>query len=370
MSRGRDRVPALTGLRGIAALAVVFLHYSSYLLPDTGQAIDAVTGAVRRGYLWVDLFFLLSGFVLAHVYAEEFRPGPSKTSYAAYARSRFARIYPLHLVTLAVIAVLEASTHPAVRESFQVVRTKTALALNLVMLQSVGLDQNTSWNYPAWSLSAEWLTYLALPFWIPAALRLAPRTLGLGSLAGLGVLYGIERLFRGHLDVAGIYGVARCMIEAGCGVLVWRVYRSGAARSIASHPLSLALAFAGLAVLLHGWMLPDAAALPLHAALVLCAASAQGTWLRLLDAAALQRLGRVSFALYMVHAPLQALVQRTWVLAWGHDFGQGLPIATQFGVLVLVVGIALACATMIHHWVEEPARARLSPWAVAPRNGA
>ena len=81
MLRVRD-IPALTGLRGIAALWVVFFHL------EYGSAIPII----EKGYLGVDIFFILSGFILMHAYSG---PKSNKFGYTRFIKARIARVYPL-----------------------------------------------------------------------------------------------------------------------------------------------------------------------------------------------------------------------------------------------------------------------------------
>src|SRR5258705_5569923 len=92
MLRQRD-IPALTGLRGVAAFWVVLFHM------EWGSSIPII----EKGYLGVDVFFILSGFVLMHVYA-----GFETTDfdYVRFIKARIARIYPLHIFALLLLAVL------------------------------------------------------------------------------------------------------------------------------------------------------------------------------------------------------------------------------------------------------------------------
>src|ERR1700744_3320893 len=88
-----------TSLRGIAAVLVVAFHYA-VPLRHVGFDVNRYTLLVARGYLWVDLFFILSGFILCHVYANQL---VDIRSIASFFRARFARIYPLHIATLLLL---------------------------------------------------------------------------------------------------------------------------------------------------------------------------------------------------------------------------------------------------------------------------
>ncbi len=167
------QLPSLTSLRGLAALWVVLYHFSVQCFPN----LDATpyTHIIHKGYLAVDLFFMLSGFVMTHVYHRAFSESVTR-HYRGFFVARIARIYPLHvLILLLFVATAVASqwttgtaTIGSIRDiPLQGSESVSALVANLFMLQ--GLDAGKlSWNYPAWSISVEFMAYLLFPFALPA----------------------------------------------------------------------------------------------------------------------------------------------------------------------------------------------------------
>src|SRR5580700_567280 len=89
-----EQLASLTPLRGIAALWVVIFHFCWYF-PAVHP--ERYTGAVYKGYLAVDMFFVLSGFVITHVYKEGFARRVTGRRYRDFLKARVARIYPLHI---------------------------------------------------------------------------------------------------------------------------------------------------------------------------------------------------------------------------------------------------------------------------------
>src|SRR5215471_19407682 len=156
---GAHKYEALDGLRGIAALGVVLYH-----VDWVNHFSD--TQFVRNGFLFVDLFFILSGFVLASVYR-----GRISTPYQLrdFLLLRFFRIYPLHVAILAVFVLIEsckliltknglvASTGGAFSGS----RSLALLPYNVFLLQGAGFIHRFTWNVPSWSISSEAVAYLA-----------------------------------------------------------------------------------------------------------------------------------------------------------------------------------------------------------------
>ena len=141
-SNPSSQLPSLTSFRGIAALWVVFYHYNALYLSQ----LDAspYTHLIEKGYLAVDMFFMLSGFVLTHVYRETFSESIAQ-HYKGFLLSRVARLYPLHiLVLLLFVATVFTSRlmQYTVTGTFQTIplagpRSLTAFIANLFMLQGL-----------------------------------------------------------------------------------------------------------------------------------------------------------------------------------------------------------------------------------------
>lgn len=152
-----QRLPRLTSLRFFAAAAVVVNHCSNQI-----PALNSLRPHVGYGYTAVTFFFVLSGFVLTWGH------DPSGSIQAFY-RRRFARIWPLHVVTTLVAAVLmwslgESQDLPGL-----------ALAIPLLHAWAPSLETTFAYNGPSWSLACEAFFYAGFPALLPAARRLLPR---------------------------------------------------------------------------------------------------------------------------------------------------------------------------------------------------
>lgn len=123
-STSSQNIVALTGLRGLAAIWVLLYHVFGYHVFLLGL-----------GYAGVDIFFMLSGFILTHVYIADRQLG-TRRGYAHFLLVRLARIYPLHLFTLVVlimiVAVLPQYRELSARDAF----SATALAANFLLVQN------------------------------------------------------------------------------------------------------------------------------------------------------------------------------------------------------------------------------------------
>jgi len=138
----------LTTLRGIAALWVVVFHFSEIIAKFVSTDRSLL---LTKGYLMVDLFFIMSGFIIYHVYHESFISGISVSRFRQFIVARFARVYPLHFVTLLLIIVI---TVPMFGWD-PLFDNPRAIPTNLLLIHSFGIHKSFNWNVPSWSISAE-----------------------------------------------------------------------------------------------------------------------------------------------------------------------------------------------------------------------
>src|SRR5262249_32420651 len=157
-----------------------------FFLPQA--RLSTVVPLLGRAYLSVDLFFLLSGFVMAHVYGRLLGSN-WRVHWRHFAVARFARLYPLFAITTSVIVSLVALFHAPTKEvSF----SGWSLALQPIMLQQ--WYSGLSWNYPSWSISTEVEAYFFFVFF--AGLLLSgrhPRLVAaccIAVLTALGIIQG------------------------------------------------------------------------------------------------------------------------------------------------------------------------------------
>ena len=362
---GRPVISALTGLRAVAAVWVVLFHYRFDVLALL-PGLRPVRPLMDAGYLGVDVFFALSGFVLAYNYAESMRHwDPQETR--GFVRNRLARVWPVHALTLhldllqaAVVGTLgvTAGGHR---------RTVGAYVENLTMTHAWWNDR-PSFNAPAWSISAEWAAYLAAPLLFVALARVRrPVSAALGVVAvyaAMLTVFALWALPNGNVPHAGMLRLAT---EFTAGVLMWRVRR---ARPHWLGRLALPLALALVVVLLvvpgaaHGYWLAPALGL-----LVLCLALDAGPLARTLAGRPFVFWGEVSYSLYMTHVLLAPSLHALLPVPM---FEQA-SLLPRLLVLTAYAGVLALAAVAVHRWVEVPARRLLrtrrpagAPEAVAP----
>lgn len=142
----------LTGLRFYLAIWVVIYH--QYSLID----IAYLNEILKKGYLAVDFFFVLSGYILTHVYLNYYSQTPDLREIKGFIKKRFARVYPVHFFTLvgAILYYLLLNyvvKPPKELDYFQLIP-------QLFMLHAWGVIDAVHWNFPSWSISAEWFAYI------------------------------------------------------------------------------------------------------------------------------------------------------------------------------------------------------------------
>lgn len=145
----------LTGLRFFAAFWV-FLFHAEYQFKEFSFLF------FQKGYLGVDFFFILSGFILTYVYYDTFfRKEFDKTTMKKFLVKRLAKIYPSHLLTFIIIAFLLFTSKYLLHQDSIKIHPETILP-NLMLIHAWNVCEHISFNFPSWSISAEWFAYLAL----------------------------------------------------------------------------------------------------------------------------------------------------------------------------------------------------------------
>lgn len=347
---------ALTGIRGIAAWGVVLYHIRLSL---TAILPPELIGLMAKGYLAVDLFFILSGFVIWYNYAGRIAQGGWAET-RLFLWRRFARVWPLHAAILAAFMAFVALLVLTGRDAAGYPLAE--LPLHLLLVQNWGLTPDLTWNHPAWSISTEFAAYLLFPVLVLAARWDRMPGWALVLLAG-GVAALLHLLFaaRGYDglgdDIPGM-GLWRCLAGFTLGCLMCQLWQRW---SGLRHAATLAV-LAGIAIVLAGWGLglPETAFVPaLFLALLLALALGRGPLVSLLGGRVLTWLGEVSYSTYLAHFFLFIL----WKIAFV-DASLQLSWASLAGYLLLV----LAASAALYYALEKPAQRWLNRhpprWAV------
>ncbi|MBU6497203.1 MAG: acyltransferase [Rhodospirillales bacterium] len=372
-TEARCEIVPLTALRGLAAVSVVALHFTDWL--GDGWRARHDLGFVAHGYLWVDFFFMLSGFVLGLAHAERFRGGAPDGFYARFVVSRLARIYPLHLVTLLLILLAELAKYRltyAGEPPFSL-NTPASFLDHLLLIQAWGATQPATWNLPSWSISAEWGAYLAFPLF--ATLLWRPRAPILAAALGLALLAGLAAVIRlnGHPTLEQVIGAGalpRCLLDFAGGMLICRLHlaarrhRRPALTAIGSDA-SAFLALTAVALALQ-YGLYDPLVVALMAWLITALAANQGRARAALSLPPLRWLGLISYSIYLDHF----LILKIWKLVYQRVFHEQIGGLGALLAFLAVLGAVLAMAVVTWRFVERPGQRWVLSWAVPVRRSA
>jgi peptidoglycan/LPS O-acetylase OafA/YrhL len=348
----------LTGVRFVASIWVVLYHFQFMtfgLVPE----LHPVGFLFDSGYLAVDVFFVLSGYIIAHRYLGTL-PW-TRRDFRDFLVRRLARIYPLQLVTLLlaiamiVVAVSIGITVPS-PDNF----TVWGAIQDALLIRGWEPFPHQGWNFPAWSLSAEWFAYLLFPaialFVGVVRRRAAGLLLVLGGclvLEGVGALllpsfngmpHPLIRVLAGFVAGVAIFAMGAPKLRPGIlawiGVVALAVLITTAGR-IESDPVRAIVA------------------LVLSGAIVIGLAHGTGPAIRWFSSRPLEYGGRISYGIYMIHgivlmiggALLAVLVQQVpqeTFLQW--------PIVVRVGILLVPLVLVLVLGAALYHLVERPAQ--------------
>ena len=351
-------IRSLTGVRGVAAVWVLSFH----LQQNAGRVwgLSWLQGArvLERGWSGVDLFFVLSGFILMHAHGQDFSR-IRVTPCWRFAKLRVVRVYPLSaVVLLLILALVRADTGFAVwyqglaagnlsLEAF----VRTLFLATRWFLPGVG-----DWNQPVWSLSAEVLGYAAFPFvgFFLLQCRSFWTALLVGSVS-LEVLAGAQFLLHSAASnefgqISAVVRMALCFL-AGAAFNRARRLAPSELLSCSSFPTIVALSMVAVSVASRQTAILSPLA---YSTLIFVLSFERGFINHIFSSTPIFFLGRISFPLYLFH-----VMPLLWLQY--HIAGRGLP---EWLVVTILGGYIVACllaATLLHYAVEKPCHA-LGRW--------
>lgn len=351
----------LTGLRGGAALCVFLAHLYD-TLKEYGVALDAPEW-VRRLFLNggpdVDVFFVLSGFILALNYRGWFAQTITLRSYGTFLRRRFARIYPLHFAMVVfVIGFVAVARFSGAATSHGLDRFSPAqLPAYFLLMQAWGVffPEPGNWNPPSWSVSIEALAYLFFPLVIWSAahfVRRAPARLA-GVPIAIALAAGLVLNALTPWGLSGFAGIARGLSEfvLGCTVIV--LFESPLARWLQRDATSVL----AVAALVASYLLTPTTgfAVAICAVPVLLALSADSLAGRFFAWRPVFFLGEISYSIYLGHFLFSSVAYRIVSVAWMRSG----PWQTAAGIGLIVVFV-LVLSTLCYYGIERPGRTLLA----------
>lgn len=348
------RFESLDALRGICALLVATYHISA-------NGFLATNALVRNAYLFVDYFFVLSGFVIAFSYGD--RLLSHDISLSRFIGLRLGRIYPLHLAILAMFLVMELAlllplapiTSLVNRQPFAGAHSLPALVASLLLLHAFGVTGGLVWNTPSWSIAAEvWCYALFGAMLVAAPKRPALIAAGLSFIALAWLV-----AWRGSIEVASDFGFVRCVYGFGLGLVTYQLFRRRRPQTGTLVELGIVAAIVVFVSLARGpWTF---AAPPLFAVSIYLLAAGEGLISTILRRPAFQFLGMVSYSIYMIHYFVeQRLIDvlrlaAPWLTA---RKAQGFVISTSpwiaDSLTLAALGLVVAVSFFTHRTIERP----------------
>ena len=373
--RKGGEIRSLTGLRIVAATWVVLFHLSWAPGSAYTRFWEPILPLIRHGALGVDLFFVLSGFVITLTYLDKLGPRPSVHGALTFWWARICRIWPVYATVTAIFGgwlVFKAALHrpgPVAMQAIQPVLDVPHWIEQMLMVQLWHRTTfvGSSWVAPAWSISAEWAAYslfpvLALVLW---RLRNAP-PLVTGALSVLSMVpwaftleHAVSYPFSWAVRIAGGFAAGAFLCLA-----VRHIPRTERVDRIAARVVVLAT----VEILVLLWAdsakngTSNGGGLAVLTFPVLVGALALSTKgaSRWLSTNTMVLGGKISFALYLVHMPVFEIGYA--LMAWFPRLAPG----TRLGTLLLphMLITAFVLAYLAHVFVEERARVALRAFPV------
>lgn len=359
------RFLVLDSFRGLCALAVVLHHFHAT------HSLGELAFFRQANYL-VNFFFVLSGFVLCHIYADRLN---SSVQFKRFVIARICRLYPLHLATLLAALLLEVAKLTLEKNgvgfsvaSFSGARAPSEILPNLLLLQSwwPGFDQ-MSFNFPSWSISVEFYLYLLFAVIVATLPTLWRQAFVALAAWGLLALY-----FQSTLLAEGAWVGICCFFS---GAMTYRLYHRFKDQPV-NRRWATAIEAAGLAIVVLAvtW---SGRSQNISLSLLFCAvigvfAFEAGAISTLLRTRLFKWAGTLSFSIYMTHT-LILFVITTGMMVLGKLTGVALvtDVPSPIGMgavrfidtgsmlldnLVILAGLAmvLALSTLTHRHIELP----------------
>jgi peptidoglycan/LPS O-acetylase OafA/YrhL len=344
-----QRFVALDSLRGTCAIFVTIYHFSTI-------SYSASIPFIRNGFLFVDFFFVLSGFVIASSYGDRLRGG---FSIQRFMFLRLGRLYPLHFFVLCLYLPI------ALAGGY----SWSSFWITTLLLQAFSDGQLGNWNPPSWSISAEVWTYLIFAFLCRFSGRLFCWLLSMPIFVAPPILLLTSDRY---LDVCYEGALIRCLFGFSMGALAF-IYWSGHKRSSVSPRIFTLMEMAAVTASLLIVSIAAAGPLsflcpPVFVVTVLVFAYEGGSISSVLKSTMLRTIGMLSYSIYMTHLFVQArllnLIGFLSTYVW-------LPISKETGgtqtisgntalaadmAVILMIAIVIGVAYLTFTLIEEPFR--------------
>lgn len=358
--------------RGLGALAVIVYHWGSQLDIRFGVEASALPFYrplrifYRQGSLAVDLFFCLSGYIFFLLYSRSIAEG--RVSIRKFFALRFSRLYPLHLATLLVMALIGICARFLPRPPGDFSNQNVYnFVVHLLLLSGLGFERGYAYNQPVWSISVEAFLYAAF-FLLVRLRRFGPATCATLASIGYFVLCGLQAqqigsgllffflgglVFWSHESMRDRAALPRwftfgCAAAIAAGLVI-RHYEAG----MRIYALAGSPGFAFMGVnLTQGLLAGVSETIPIALAayyLILVTVTIQARRPEL--GARLDGFGQISYGLYLLHIPTSAALYVLFLY-----LGLDLKFMTSSWFFLFYLATVIGLASLVYRWFEDPAR--------------
>ncbi|MCX0500929.1 acyltransferase family protein [Erwinia billingiae] len=325
-------IKSLTAIRGVFALYVAVYH----IFPRSNSFI-------ANGYLSVDLFFILSGFIMSYVYQFTFSSGVSIESYTKFLKGRIARIYPLYfflIVIISILYIINGIKTPSLKEYSSL----------FLFFQSFYVVPNNLISH-AWSIAVEVLAYFSFPFVIHKLMgnKISAAIFPVIYMSFGGLALVSMNGYWGPMDVGvGFLAIVRCLCEYGLGIVgyIFTIrYQHKLTPIITESILITSLVISFSALNNRGY---DLVAIAAFALIIPTLSKSRGYVSYLLSVKPMVYLGEISYSIYLVHYPLcrQLVLIPTWI----HNKTGLLDVNSIALIMTIIISI------FTYHIIEVPCR--------------
>lgn len=343
------RYEALDGWRGVCAVLVVFYHMSF-------DGLITSTNFVKNSYLFVDFFFVLSGFVITNSY---YSRTPEHFSTPVFILKRVARLWPLHIFVLSLYLSLELTQFLLLGQGFEPPREVASIPTNFFLIHALGMHQEVTWNGPSWSISVEMCAYLA--FCVLIAINEKYR-LAIAVIAVALSLLVLLIASPGYIDATYDFGFFRGISGFFFGYIIWRL-RSNNAVNIPVYFEIITLIAITIFVSTAGKGPITLMAPLIFGCAVYVFSNESGALSRTLRLPLIQSLGRWSYSIYLIHmfivtlsnGAVRVIGPQIGVINIDSRFTSSIPFMMDaFTIAVTVIIIGFSAIT--YRLVETPGR--------------
>ncbi|TAL28039.1 MAG: acyltransferase [Alphaproteobacteria bacterium] len=331
----------LTSIRGVAALWVYLYHRSNM---TSGSAF--FTAFAKDGYFGLDIFFILSGFIISYVHFDEFAtPKDVQKNAGRFLWLRLSRIYPLHILTLLAFVNLQERTGGV-----------TDFLQHVLLMQSWGWSNNGLWNVPAWSISVEWLIYLFFPLFACGIFAIAKNVALNIVIVVVSLVTWQLYLMNLNQPIHDLVEPAKCLprgiLNFMIGVALHNLYRQ---KFLEKLPWDAVAVASALAIAGTSWArsrdmhVPDVLMIGLFTVLIYSLANIKSWANVVFSNRAVVYLGAISYSLYMLQWIYLLLVAKyRGIMFAGEPF-------FDWHFFVETLGL-IAVSALSYHLLEQPAR--------------